>query len=122
MFDQLSTVLETTSMTAAEMTHSLCELGNGSMGDGILSVFDGGLQLGILGAFPVGFEKGWKAGHMKGLLTGAAVIAGGTAIVGLCHWGVRKHKAKKHCQENIPAVQVNSDETDELEEEYDEEA
>ena len=96
MFDQLSTVLETTTMTAAEMTHSLCELGNGSMGDGILSVFDGGIQLGILGGFPVGLEKGWKSGHTKGLLTGAAVVAGGAAIVGLCIWGVQKRKAKNY--------------------------
>ena len=121
MFDQLSTVLETTSMTAAEMTHSLCELGNGSMGDGILSVFEGGIQLGILGGFPIGWEKGWQSGHTKGLLTGAAVVAGGAAIVGLCVWGARKRKAKTLRQQNAPVTQVYSGEADELEEKFDEE-
>lgn len=122
MVDQLSTVLETTSMTAAEMTHSLCKLGNGSMGDGILYVFEDGIQLGILEGFLIGWEKGWKSGRTKGLLTGAAIVAGGAAIVGLCIWGARKHKAKKLHQENALATQAYNHEADELEEEHNEEA
>ena len=122
MFDQLSTVLETTTMTAAEMTHSLCELGNGSMGDGILSVFNGGIQLGILGGFPVGWEKGWKSGHTKGLLTGAAVVASGAAIVSLCVWGVRKRKAKKLACENASDSLNTTLENDGLTEENNEES
>ena len=117
MFDQLSAVLETTTMTAAEMTHGLCELGNGSMGDGIQSVFNGGVQLGILGGFSVGWEQGWKSGYTKGLLTGAAAVAGVAAIVSLCVWGTRRSKAKKLVRKNASFPLNTTLKTDELTEE-----
>ena len=99
MNEMMRNVLDTSMMTAAEMTHALCELGNGSMGDGIRTVFENGvqkgIQLGILGGFPVGWERGWKSGHTNGLLTGTAGIAGGVALAGLCIYGYKKYKAKK---------------------------
>ena len=75
MFERLldvSTVLESTAGTAAEMTDALCQLGDGSMGDGIAKVFGSGL------------EVGFTVGNLRGLLKGAATtvaVVGGTALV-----------------------------------------
>ena len=85
---ELGNMLDTGVMNAVEITHALCELGNGSS-------MGGDIQLGILGGFPVGLESGWKSGHTKGLLTGAAAVAGGAAVACLCVWGSKKYKAKK---------------------------
>ena len=45
--DQVTAVWESTAETAAEMTHALCELGGGSMGQGIRDMFTSGMELGF---------------------------------------------------------------------------
>ena len=92
---EVGNVLDNSMMTAAEMTHALCEIGNGSMGEGIRNVFEGGIQLGRLEGHAIGWESGWKDGHIRGLITGASIVGGGVAIVGLCAWGVKKYRTQK---------------------------
>lgn len=109
---EFGNALDTGMMTAAEMTHALCELGNGSMSDGIFTVFEGGFQLGILEGFTAGWETGWKAGHTKGILTGATVVAGGVAVAGLCIWGKKKYEARKTKNKDDYYVEVSDIKTD----------
>ena len=96
---QIGTVLENGVMTAAEMTHALCDLGGGSMGAGIQAVFDGGLQAGFLAGFPLGFKEGQRQNEINTVVTCAACAAGGAAVTGLVIWGVKKRKAKKRAKD-----------------------
>lgn len=93
MFENLSEVamvLESTTGTAAEMTAALCQLGGGSMGDGITQMFGSGLE--------IGFTVGNLHGLVKGAATATAVIGGTALVVGggiYISKKIKKRKVKK---------------------------
>ena len=88
--DQVTAVWESTTETAAEMTHALCELGGGSMGQGIRDMFTSGVE--------IGFASGNAQGFIKGAVTATAVIGGGALVVGsgiLISRALKERKAKE---------------------------
>lgn len=88
--DQVIAVWESTTETAAEMTHALCELGGGSMGQGIRDMFTSGME--------IGFASGNEQGFTKGVVTATVVIGGGAIVVGsgiLISRALKERKAKK---------------------------
>lgn len=88
--DQVTAVWESTTETVAEMTHALCELGGGSMGQGIRDMFTSGVE--------IGFASGNAQGFIKGAVTATAVIGGGALVVGsgiLISRALKERKAKE---------------------------
>ena len=68
--DQVTAVWESTTETAAEMTHALCELGGGSMGQGIRDMFTSGVEIGL--------ASGKAQGMIKGAVTATGVVGRGS--------------------------------------------
>ena len=96
--DQVTAVWESTAETAAEMTHALCELGGGSMGQGIRDMFTSGMELGFASGMHCGFTSGNAQGFIKGAVAATAVIGGGAIVVGsgiLISRALKERKAKE---------------------------
>ena len=72
-------------LNAADMTHLLSNLGGGNMLEGIRNVF----------------TEGRNSERVKDILIGAGVGAGVITILGLCCWGIWKHKAKKQAKAEV---------------------
>ena len=70
----LNDVLVSSKGTACAMTHSVCEYGNGSMGEGVRKLVD----------------VATKVGRSKGIKEGIIIGVGGSGAIALTIWGVNE--------------------------------
>ena len=92
---EFESMIETGVMTAAEMTHGLCDIGGGSMQAGIQAVIKHGFENGIFQGYMNGFKDGEMEARKKTAILCTACAAAGVIGTGLVVLGVNKRKKKR---------------------------